>query len=56
MALQLPQQPNDPRVVLPQAPENPPALSNVYCAVKLKHNVLDTSFVFFAYHVILYRQ
>jgi hypothetical protein len=43
MALQLPQQPNDPRVVLPQAPENPPVLSDVYRAVNLKRNVLDSA-------------
>lgn len=43
MALRLPQQPNDLRVVLPQAPANPPNFADVYRAVKLKHNVLDSA-------------
>ena len=43
MALQLPQQPNDPRVGLPQAPANPPALADVYRAVRLKQSVLESA-------------
>jgi hypothetical protein len=43
MALQLPQQPNNPRVVLPQAPANPPALADVHRAVRLKRSVLEST-------------
>lgn len=50
MALQLPQQPNDLHVALPQAPTNPPGLADVYSAVKLKHNVLDSAGECSVYH------
>jgi len=43
MALQLPQQPNDPRVLLPQAPGNPPSLSDIHRATKLKLGVLESA-------------
>lgn len=43
LQLQLPQQPNNPRVGLPRAPENSPALADVYRAVKLKNSVLESA-------------
>ena len=52
MALQLPQQPTDPHIVLPQAPTNPPVFADIYCATKLKHNVLDSAGEHSVYHTL----
>jgi hypothetical protein len=43
MAFQVPQQPRDPRVVLPAAPANPPVLANLYAAEKYKNVVLRSA-------------
>ena len=52
MALQLPQQPNDPCIVLSQALTNPPVFADTYHATKLKHNVLNSAGEHSVYHTL----
>jgi hypothetical protein len=43
MALQIPQQPRDARVVLPPVPANPPTLADIKHAVKFKQDVISSA-------------
>jgi hypothetical protein len=52
MAPQLPQQPNDLCVVLPQAPADLPVFADVYRTTKLKHNVFDSAGECSVYHIL----